>query len=246
MKDRVAPMRVAWIAGLASALSCAIGVARAAEPAGVGPDEALRQLVAGNARFVSGHLEHPHQSAQRRAEEAGTQHPFAVVVGCSDSRVSPEILFDRGIGDLFVVRTAGNRLDDLVLASIEYSVEHLGTSLVVVLGHERCGAVTAAIDFGKESPATHRHEESVPAGHVPVLLRTMQDAVAAARSTPGDPVENAVMENIRIVTADLPVQSPFLAERIRTGKLKVVAMRYDVDTGAVSPVEMPPPAPSSN
>ena len=110
----------------------------------VSATEALARLKAGNARFVAGKLEHPRQTAARRTELATSQHPFAVVLACADSRTSPGLLFDEGLGDVFVVRVAGNVLNNELLGSIEYAVEHLGTQLVVVLGHERCGAVAAA------------------------------------------------------------------------------------------------------
>ena len=112
----------------------------------VSPADALARLKAGNQRFVAGKLQHPHQDSKRRAELAKGQQPFAIVLGCADSRTSPEVLFDQGLGDLFVVRVAGNVLDDHALASIEYAVEHLGAQLIVVLGHQRCGAVQAAKD----------------------------------------------------------------------------------------------------
>jgi carbonic anhydrase len=198
------------------------------------------RLMEGNARYVSGHATHPNQTAERRTEEASTQHPFAVVVSCSDSRVSPEIVFDQGIGDLFVVRTAGNRLDDLVLASIEYAVDHLHCPLVVVLGHERCGAVSAALDAEAGAGGGHGHDAPAVASHIPALVKALHDAVADAKGKPGDPVENAVLANIRIVTRDLPVQSPLLAEQMKAGKLQVVGLRYDLDTGAVTPVDAAP------
>jgi carbonic anhydrase len=197
-------------------------------------------LMEGNARYVSGKATHPNQSAERRTEEASTQHPFAVVVSCSDSRVSPEIVFDQGIGDLFVVRTAGNRLDDLILASVEYAVDHLHCPLVVVLGHERCGAVSAALDAETGAGGDHGHDAPAVASHIPALVKALHDAVAEAKGKPGDPVENAVLANIRIVTRDLPVQSPLLAERVKAGKLQVIGLRYDLDTGAVTPVDSAP------
>jgi carbonic anhydrase len=222
---------------VASALILIAALAQAAGP-GVSPDQALSQLTAGNKRFVSGQVTHPNQSAARRAELANTQHPVAVVIGCSDSRVSPEIVFDEGIGDLFVIRTAGNRLDDLGLASVEYAVDHLGCTLVVVMGHERCGAVTAAIDAAKASAPEH----DAAGSHIPVLVHELQDAVAKAKDEPGDQLDNTVVENVRIVTADLPVRSPLLAAGIKAGTLKVVGMRYDLDTGVVSPVDSAPVA----
>lgn len=112
------------------------------------PETALKALIDGNQRFVNGKSNHPHQTLKRIHETENGQHPFAVVVTCSDSRVSPEILFDEGIGDLFVIRTAGNLMGDLELGSIEYAVEHLGATLVVVLGHTECGAVKAFVEGG--------------------------------------------------------------------------------------------------
>ena len=215
-----------------------------AQAAAAGPPAAARSpealLMEGNARYVSGHATHPNQNAERRTEEASTQHPFAVVVSCSDSRVSPEIVFDQGIGDLFVVRTAGNRLDDLVLASVEYAVDHLHCPLVVVLGHERCGAISAALDAEKGAGGDHGHDAPAVASHIPALVKALHDAVAEAKGKPGDPVENAVLANIRIVTRDLPVQSPLLAERVKAGALQVIGLRYDLDTGAVTRVDAAP------
>lgn len=216
---------------LMSASVVAAAPPHAAGP-GASPDQVLEGLIAGNQHYASGHMKFPHQSPARRTEVAGTQHPVAVIVGCSDSRVSPEIVFDEGIGDLFVVRTAGNRLDDLVLASIEYAVDHLGCSLVVVMGHERCGAITAAIDAAKEPAENHANDS-----HVPVLLHLLQDAVTKAKNEPGDRVDNTVVENIRIVTRDLPKQSPMLAGKIKAGTLQVVGVRYDLDSGVVSIIE---------
>src|SRR5438445_9648950 len=139
-------------------LSCFIAVglltanqfARGADPAhpdqpSVAPAEAISKLKEGNERYTSGNLQHPDQSTDRRAVLAKTQHPFATVLSCSDSRVPPEIIFDQGLGDLFIVRVAGNVINDEGLGSIEYSVDHLGTRLILVLGHQSCGAVDAAM-----------------------------------------------------------------------------------------------------
>ena len=110
----------------------------------VAPAEAISKLKEGNGRYAGGNLQHPGQTTERRAELAKSQYPFATIVSCSDSRVPPEIVFDQGLGDLFVVRVAGNVVDDHALGSIEYSVDHLGVRLIVVLGHQSCGAVQAA------------------------------------------------------------------------------------------------------
>src|SRR5438552_18099724 len=115
-----------------------------AEQPAVASAEAISRLKEGNGRYTSGTTQHPGQTAERRTELANTQHPFATIVSCSDSRVPPEIVFDQGLGDLFIVRVAGNVINDEGLGSIEYSVDHLGTRLILVLGHQSCGAVKAA------------------------------------------------------------------------------------------------------
>src|SRR3954466_12334475 len=144
----------------------------------VSPDAALAKLNEGNARFVASKVSDGKPTAAKRAETGQAQHPFAVILGCADSRVAPEIVFDQNIGDLFVVRTAGNLVDDYALGSIEYAVEHLGTRLIVVLGHERCGAVSAALA-----------SDSAP-GHINSLVRDIHPAVAAAKGKEGDALAN--------------------------------------------------------
>ena len=135
-------------AAAAALFSGIIPGATAQHPADSAPTvsgpEALARLKAGNQRFVASKLQHPRQDGKRRGELATSQHPFAIVLGCADSRTSPEVVFDQGLGDLFVLRVAGNVLNDETLGSIEYAVAHLGTPLILVLGHERCGAVKAA------------------------------------------------------------------------------------------------------
>jgi carbonic anhydrase len=131
------------------ALVTTVNPTRAADPAhpeqsSVLPAEAISRLKQGNGRFTSGNQQHPRQSTTQRVELANSQHPFAVIVGCADSRVPPEIVFDQGLGDLFVLRVAGNVIDDHSLGSTEYAVDHLAVRLIVVLGHQRCGAVKAA------------------------------------------------------------------------------------------------------
>ncbi len=133
-------------------------------------DQALKNLTDGNARFVSGTATHPHQDQKRLAETVSAQHPFAIVVGCSDSRVPPEVIFDQGIGDIFVVRTAGEVMDNATLGSIEYGVEHLGAPLVVVLGHDSCGAVKAAVEGGEAE------------GQIAYLVEAIKPAVDQAKS----------------------------------------------------------------
>ncbi len=193
----------------------------AANPGEASPEAALSRLKEGNQRFVSGAMTHPDQTAARRAELGQAQHPFAVIIACADSRVAPELVFDQGLGDLFVIRNAGNLLDDHVLGSIEYAVEHLHTSLVVVLGHSKCGAVTAAV-AGGEAPA-----------HLRSIVESLAPAVTMARKKPGDTVENAVRINAKLSAAALANSEPILSEEARSGKLKVIAARYDIDSGQV-------------
>ncbi|MGZ3428686.1 MAG: carbonic anhydrase [Polyangia bacterium] len=185
------------------------------------PDQALRALVAGNQAFVAAGASCARQSPARRGEVAAAQHPIAVVIGCADSRVPPEAIFGQGIGDLFVIRVAGNVVDDAVLGSIEYAVEHLGVPLVVVLGHERCGAVQAALS---EEPAH---------GHVDAIVRRIRAAIEHARKGPGDALDNAVRANVSASVHDVQSSTPVLAPLVDKGRVKVVGARYDLDTGAV-------------
>ena len=198
---------------------------RTEEPA-VTPAAALARLLAGNRRFVSGHARHPHQTLADLHEVAAGQHPFAITIGCADSRVSPEFLFDQGLGDLFDNRVAGNIVDDLLLGSIEFAVEEFGSPLIVVLGHERCGAVTATID-AIESGA------GAP-GHIGTIVDALRPIVEPELSRPGDVVDNAVRANIRAQAAQLTARSELLAEHVRAGELRIVGARYDLDTGRVA------------
>jgi len=184
----------------------------------VGPDEALARLKAGNLRFAGAAMSAGKPTAARRAETAKGQNPFAIVVGCADSRTTPEIVFDQNIGDLFVVRTAGNLVDDYALGSIEYAVEHLGARLIVVLGHQNCGAVQAALSGG-EAP-----------GHIHALVRAIEPAVEAVKGQPGDPLTNAIHENDTLVAEKIRAKAKFgdLAAQVR-----VVEGYYDLHTGKV-------------
>lgn len=193
--------------------------------------DAWGRLMAGNARFVDNRLEHPDQSPLRRDEVAKGQHPFAIVLTCSDSRVPPEVLFDTGLGDVFVIRVAGNTVDDAAIGSIEYAVEHLHVPLVVVLGHERCGAVQAAVQ------AVQKHETAP--GHLAAIIDPIVPAVTAVEGQGGDVVENAVRENVVRVAHQLQNSKPILAEAIHEKKLSVIGARYDLDSGQVTTVEQP-------
>lgn len=188
----------------------------------VGNDASLQRLLDGNKRFVSGFGEHPDQTQEQRMKVAKKQTPFAVVLTCADSRVAPEIVFDQGLGDLFVVRVAGNTLDSAVVGSIEYAVEHLGSHLVVIMGHERCGAVGAALKGG-ELP-----------GSMSALVKPMRAAVKATEHMKGDRFHNTVVENVKDVTARLRQMSPLLAKLIQKHELTVVGSVYNLDSGKVT------------
>jgi len=221
MKPKIRKVNIAQITAFAFLLDLASSFA--AGPSNVSPNEALERLMQGNARFVFGHMTRvaPRHVADARRGVAKGQMPFAIIVGCSDSRVGPEIVFDQGLGDIFVVRTAGEVVDATALGSIEYAVEHLGSSLIVVLGHERCGAVSAAVASAKEP------------GHIAAVLKAIEPAVEQTKGKPGDPVENAVRAQAVDVAKQLHDAKPILAERVHSGKLKIVAARYDLDTGKV-------------
>jgi len=185
------------------------------------PADALKLLIKGNETFMAGKPARPNQSSRRRREVAGGQTPFAIVVGCSDSRIPPEMVFDRGLGDLFVVRTAGNVLDDAVLGSIEYAVLHLSVRLIVVLGHTSCGAVRAAMDDHPDP------------GHIPHLVEAIRPAVEKARRMAGDLYLNAVKANTAGIVHGLRNAPPVLANIARKGTLKVIGAIYHLDSGKV-------------
>ena len=207
------------IAALSIAATRAV-IAAVHEPT-ISADQALKLLLEGNQRFVAGKLEHPNQTPARRAEVAKGQHPFAAVLACSDSRTPPEIIFDRGLGDIFTVRVAGNVADQVVIESLDYSVKHLGVRVVMVLGHRRCGAVIAAVEG---------HEEE--GKDVGPMLKELDPAVAATKGMPGDPVENAVRANVKLVMLNLATSSELRAMVI-SGELKIVGGIYDLDTGTI-------------
>jgi carbonic anhydrase len=194
------------------------------EPAAPAAEAApLERLRAGNGRYVAGKLQHPRQDPKRRAQLTTGQQPFAAILGCSDSRTSPEVLFDQGLGDLFVVRVAGNVLNDEGLGSIEYAVEHLGTRLIVVLGHQHCGAVKAA----QETVAA----KAEAPGHIESLVAAIKPAVEA---TSGEDLEAAVRMNVRLVARALRSSPPLIKAKAEAGEIAVVGAYYDMDTGEVA------------
>lgn len=196
----------------------------------VSPEDALARLMSGNARYVEGYAAHPHADAPRRIEVASAQRPFATILACADSRVAPEVIFDQGLGDLFVVRVAGNVVDEAVLASIEYSVIHLGSTLVMALGHERCGAVkvTAEALAGRGDPADRET-------HIAALANLIAPAVRAVPTSAADPVDAAVSLNAANAAGEIFAGSRPLRTRVLAGSLKIVAARYDLDDGKVTP-----------
>jgi carbonic anhydrase len=190
---------------------------------------ALERLLAGNARYVANRLQYPGHSSERRAQVAEGQHPFAAILCCSDSRVPPEILFDQGLGDLFVTRVAGNVADDELIGSLEYAVEHLGVRLIMVLGHERCGAVRAALETvlaGAEAE-----------GHLEHLVQAIEPALEEAQLAYGDAWEAVAAANVERQAALLRHSRPLLAEFVEAGEVEVVAARYDLDSGWVTLLE---------
>ena len=195
------------------------------------PQQALDLLKQGNADFVNDVPNQAPVSRERRLEIAQGQTPFAVLVGCSDSRVSPEILFERGLGELFIVRNAGNVLDTAAMGSVEYAVGNLGVPLVLVLGHERCGAVGAALSVVGENAT---FPGSI--GHMvdPILPAAIKARADASAETPEEQVfEAAVRENVARVVAELRTASSVLAGPLAEGRVMVVGAYYDLDEGRV-------------
>jgi carbonic anhydrase len=189
------------------------------------PEQALAELLAGNRRFVAGTRIHPNQDAEHRAALAANQTPFAVIFGCSDSRLGAEIIFDRGLGDLFVVRTAGHTTGPEVLGSIEYAVSILATPLVVVLGHNSCGAVVAAKD------ALAR--QSFPEGNLRAVVDAVIPSVHAAADRQIEDVDGIVDIHIQHTVDLLPQHSPLLGEAVAAGACAIVGMSYQLTDGRV-------------
>jgi len=194
------------------------------------PDQALARLMAGNAKFVAGTLEATNALAERRAEAAGGQRPFAMVLCCADSRVPPEHIFDQSVGDLFVCRVAGNILEAGGLGSFEYALSNIGSpALLVVLGHQRCGAVADTIALLKAGQ------------HAPAHIQTIVDAITpAVRATPRGTMSDAeyteavVRTNAKLVATQTVARSPIVKKALDEHHIKVVAARYAIDSGRVT------------
>jgi len=191
------------------------------------PAEGLAELQAGNERYVTGTHTH-HDYGPEREELAETQKPFAMIVSCADSRVSPELAFDQSRGRLFVVRVAGNFVDDNGLASLEYGAAVLGSQLIMVLGHTNCGAIKAAIDVVTKGT-------TLP-GHLPGLVDNLKPAVekAKAESGSGSLLDNTTRDNVLLTMQKLQTSQPVLAPLVEQNKLKVVGGIYDLTTGKVN------------
>jgi carbonic anhydrase len=212
-----------WIFGIAQ-LSV-VAAAGGADARTVNPNQALAQLMAGNQRFrtTRAAVRFPLFDAKRRAELVGGQAPFAVILSCSDSRVPPELLFDQGLGELFVVRLAGNTVTRAGLESIEYAVDHLGTNLIMVLGHDSCGAVKGALAECMSKPATD----------LPEIFANICPAVGQAHKAKGDELESSVTDLNVIDQVKILQRSPLLKKRITDGSLKIVGGRYNLKSGKV-------------
>ena len=211
-------LAIALLLSVLTTIACA-----SEEKSGITGEQALQNLMEGNARYASGNASHPDQSVERRSELIAGQHPFAVIVGCSDSRVPPEVIFDQGLGDIFVIRTAGQVLDDVAIGSIEYAVEHLAVPLVVVLGHDSCGAVTAAVMGGEAE------------GHLDSIVNFIEPAVDDAREmgNASDLLNNSIDNNVYNIVDELKDSQPILSEKVENGELLIVGARYHLESGEV-------------
>lgn len=224
-------MRCGCVAALSSFAAAAMAPAvRAAAPSAkktdLTPDQALQTLKDGNQSFSTDHLTHLREGRERRIEIALAQTPFCVLVTCSDSRVSPEILFGRGLGELFIVRNAGNTVDTTGLGSIEYAVTQLGVPLILVMGHSRCGAVIAATDVVTKN--------TVYPGAIGQMIEPIIPAALSVKDMGGDFVENAVRANVeRTVQRLRHASEPELQVPLKQNKLRVVGAAYSLDTGNV-------------
>jgi carbonic anhydrase len=192
------------------------------------PDEVLKLMLEGNKRFAAGASTHPRRTPGDFKPLATGQSPIACIVTCSDSRVTPEILFDLGIGELFVVRVAGNYVDGAgaaVKGTVEYAVAELGVSLIMILGHSQCGAVKAAIE--------HIHDKDALPGAINDLVNAIKPSVLESQHKPGDPLENAIRANVKRGADRLDDLQPIVAPAVKAGKLKIVGGVYELASGKV-------------
>lgn len=190
------------------------------------PDEVLKELLEGNQRFVEGKLENPRRSPADFRNVAESQTPVAAIVSCADSRVTPEIVFDQGVGDLFVVRVAGNIISGTgpsLKGSLEFAVAELGVRLIIVMGHENCGAIKAAI--------AHIDANDQLPGAIRELVDLLRPVAASVRDKPGDKLANAIEANVRENVQRLSQLDPILAPLVKTGELKIVGGVHDLKSG---------------
>lgn len=231
--------RVATFLG-GAALAAGMVSAAFADHHAMTPDQALQKLMEGNTHYVQNQMTGAKLcDPATRTGLSKSQKPYAIILTCSDSRVPPEIIFDKGLGEIFVIRVAGNVPDPVVLGSIEYAAEHLGSPLIMVLGHERCGAVTATVDAKGKSTGSP---------NIDAIVRTIEPSVKAAlkecdackgekkcvETRKSDLVECAIDANARRIAANLPVQSKILKHLLHEKKIKIVVAKYDLDDGAVT------------
>jgi len=205
--------------------------------AGSTGDASLQKLMDGNKRYVEGKLGSKDLGDNKRKELAKGQKPFAIVVTCSDSRVPPELLFDQGLGDIFVVRVAGNVVDQIGIGSIEYAAEHLNAPLLLILGHSKCGAVGATLDA-----------KGNPEGNIGAIIKKIQPAAATAKKKGGskdEMMETAIHENVINVYKDIMKNSSIIKHLADAGKLKIVGGEYMLSTGKVEMIELPKTAPAA-
>lgn len=196
-------------------------------PPSLTPDQALAALKKGNRDFLAGRPIMQDPSGRRRLEIARAQYPIAVLVSCSDSRVPPELLFGRGLGELFIIRNAGNTIDTVAMGSLEYAVAELNVPLVVVMGHERCGAVAAAVSVVEEGATFPGSIGQMVEPIIPAVLD-------ARRNRPADLLDASVRANVSRTVARLrEFSEPMVLDRLRQGKLRIVGARYDLDDGNV-------------
>lgn len=216
------------LAFIATAAALQAADHKSASP-GVSPDEAWKILSKGNERFARGMALKPHQDAERRRDLAAGQHPYAAVVACADSRLSPEIIFDAGLGDLFVVRDAGNSVQGTFqVASVEYAVKELGANLVLVLGHAHCGAVTAAVK------GVEKDEHSSIDEMAALLKAPVDEAKDKVGGLKGEAlVDEAIERNVLFQMKELLKTSPLIAAKVDKGEIKLIGGVYDLDNGLV-------------
>ena len=188
----------------------------------MGQNNTIKKLLEGNKRYITGGALHPNQSLEHRLELAEGQKPIAAILTCADSRVSPEIIFDQGLGDLFVLRVAGNVINDLFVGSLEYAVEHLNVSLLMVLGHSECGAVDATVKGGQ------------PPGHINSLVQAIKPALDRLKKQSPDWVNIVAKENVKIGVERLRISDPILTARYEEGNIDIVGAFYNIKSGKVS------------